>query len=243
MSNNQYENEERYFTPIYEHSDISDLAKESKIHYSSLDIDSDLVIGTWGKCWINNILNNKENTPEIIINHSHNINNLIKEQKQKKAIFHENAKKDRKKSKNTFEDGLKNGKLKRTMSDETLNLYIDYQNIASDVDKAICSLIVDIVRHEYTFSPDIYNEIKEATYPLLGWYDDYLIAVGTNPSKNIPSYVYDECLFMNYIQEIVEHSDSAEKEVVKSKIILTGLPVMQANEIEKVIYNSNRWWT
>lgn len=73
--------------------------------------------------------------------------------------------------------------------------------------------------------------------------DVYTLSVIAEPGQNLPHYVHDQLLFMNYLQGIVGHDDSKEKEVLKSGALISEDKDTVLHGYDEVISGIRGWWT
>lgn len=73
--------------------------------------------------------------------------------------------------------------------------------------------------------------------------DVYTLSVIAEPGQNLPHYVHDQLLFMNYLQRIVGHDDNKEKEVLKSGALISEDKDTVLHGYDEVISGIRGWWT
>lgn len=73
--------------------------------------------------------------------------------------------------------------------------------------------------------------------------DVYTLSVIAEPGQNLPHYVHDQLLFMNYLQGIVDHDDNKEKEVLKSGALISEDKDTVLHGYDESISGIRGWWT
>ena len=76
-----------------------------------------------------------------------------------------------------------------------------------------------------------------------GYVDVYTLSVIAEPGQNLPHYFHDQLLFMNYLQRIVCHDDSEEKEVLKSGALISEDKDTVLHGYDEIISGIRGWWT
>lgn len=71
----------------------------------------------------------------------------------------------------------------------------------------------------------------------------YTLSVIAEPGQNLSHYVHDKLLFMNYLQRIVDHDDSKEKEVLTSGALISEDKDTVLHGYDEVISGIRGWWT
>ena len=69
----------------------------------------------------------------------------------------------------------------------------------------------------------------------------YWLMIILYPAENLPSYLHDQMLYMNYIQYIVRHDEKEEKEIVLNESLLGDTPNLEDFKI--AVQNLGRYWT
>lgn len=71
--------------------------------------------------------------------------------------------------------------------------------------------------------------------------DAYTLMIILYPSENIPHYLHDQMLYMNYLQEAVEHDDDKEKNIVSNGLLIGDTP--DQNSVLVGIEHIGYYWT
>lgn len=68
----------------------------------------------------------------------------------------------------------------------------------------------------------------------------YWLIIILHPAENLPSYLHDQMLYMNYIQYIVKHDEKEEKEIVLNESLLGDTPNLE--DFKTDVQNLERYW-
>ena len=68
----------------------------------------------------------------------------------------------------------------------------------------------------------------------------YWLITILHPEENLPSYLHNQMLYMNYIQHIVSHDEQKEKDIVLNESLLGDTPNLE--DFKTDVQNLERYW-
>lgn len=254
----------------WEHPAISELAQQSKATTADLDYDSDSFLQSLlVKLWLPDIQGREDDdtlsaTLKTLADVAYKANNdkqqayleykesfeknadLIQREQQEAPPLDENA--------SLIEKLNDPSRTARQLVDSYLELEEKCQNVFR---KVLPKLLTEMVRTEYT--PLVMNAYEygasmsfKKDYGLLGtdyFYQSsvrdklYYLNIATYPGENLPSYVHDQLVFMNYIQHVVVHEDETEQEIAQSFELLSEDKDTVLSAFTTAIKGVHSWWT
>lgn len=139
-----------------------------------------------------------------------------------------------------------------------VDTYIELDEKYQDVfNKIFPKVLLEMVRNNYApLEDNAYeygaNMSYKKDYDLLGkdyFYQSsvqdklYHLNIATYPGENLPSYVHDQLVFMNYIQHTVVHEKETEQELAQSFDLLSDDQETVLTAFTTAIEGVHSWWT
>ena len=254
----------------WEHPAISELAQQSKATTADLDYDSDSFLQSLlVKLWLPDIQGREDDdtlsaTLKTLADVAYKANN---DKQQAYLEYKESFEKNAERIQREQQEAPpldENASLIEKLNDpsrtarQLVDNYLEFEEKCQNVfRKVLPKLLTEMVRSEY--APLVMNAYKygvgmsyKEDYDLLGtdyFYESsvrdklYYLNIATYPGENLPSYVHDQLVFMNYIQHVVVHEDETEQEIAQSFELLSEDKDTVLSAFTTAIKGVHSWWT